>query len=176
METVVSDHIEACEGFARVMTSVSGRWDAPTPCTDWDAKGVVEHVIGFHDVLLLRPLEAKPARPKDDPAARWRLTVDALSAVLTRPDVLTAERSELVGYLTTEVLVHTWDLSKATGAALTLDPRLCQMGVDRAAANRQKMSPDMFSPAFPVSEDADAQDRLVGLFGRDPNWRPPTAL
>jgi uncharacterized protein (TIGR03086 family) len=174
MSDVVRDHLQACKGFAEVVGAVkNGAWNTPSPCSDWDARGVLEHVIGFHDVLLLRPLEAKPTRPKDDPIARWQLTVDALSAVLSRPAVLTAERAGLISYLTTEVLVHTWDLARATGVAVILDSRLCQIGVDRATASRQGMTSDMFNPPFPVPGDADLQDRLVGLFGRDPNWRPP---
>jgi hypothetical protein len=132
----------------------------------------LEHVIGFHDVLLLRPPEAKPTRPKDDPIARWRLTVDALSSVLSRPAVLTDERERLFGYLTTEVLVHTWDLAKATGVGVTLDSRLCQIGVERATTNRKGFSSDMFDAPIAIPEDAALQDQLVGLFGRDPNWRP----
>jgi uncharacterized protein (TIGR03086 family) len=173
MEPVVLDYIQACEGFAHVVSAVTGNWAAPSPCPDWNARGVVEHVIGFNDVLLLRPLDAKPTRPKDDPGARWQLTMDALSAVLSRPDVLTAERAGLLGYLTTEVLVHTWDLAKATGVAVTLDPRLCQVGVDRVTANRRGMTPDMFDPPVNVPDSAAVQDRLLGLFGRDPNWRVP---
>lgn len=164
--------MQACEGFADVVCGVDGNWHVPTPCTDWDARGLVEHVIGFHDVLLLRPLEAKPARPKDNPVARWQLTVEALSTALSRPAVLTEQRVGLLGYLTTEVLVHTWDLARAVGGEVTLDPRLCQMGVDRAAANPHTMTPDLFDRPFLVPEDADVQDRLVGLFGRDPDWRP----
>jgi hypothetical protein len=132
----------------------------------------LEHVIGFHDVLLLRPLAAKPTRPKDDPIARWRLSEDALSSALSRPGVLTAERQGLLGYLTTEVLVHTWDLAKATGVGVTLDSRLCQIGVEQATRNRNEFSSDMFDAPIPVSEDGALQDQLVGLFGRDPNWRP----
>ena len=39
---------------------------------------MLEHVIGFHDVLLLRPLGLKPERPRDDPQIRWELTYGAL--------------------------------------------------------------------------------------------------
>jgi hypothetical protein len=39
---------------------------------------VLEHVIGFHDVLLLRPVGLKPERPRDDPQLRWKLTYGAL--------------------------------------------------------------------------------------------------
>jgi len=43
---------------------------------------VLEHVIGFHDVLLLRPLGLKPDRPRDDPQLRWELTYQALEKAL----------------------------------------------------------------------------------------------
>jgi uncharacterized protein (TIGR03086 family) len=173
MAQLVRDHLQACDGFTNIASAAKRAWAAPSPCIEWDARGILEHVIGFHDVLLLRPLNAKPTRPKNDPNARWRLTVDALSLVLSRPDVLTAERESLLGYLTTEVLIHTWDLAKAAGVALTLDSRLCQIGLDRAMANPSQFEGSgMFGPPIPVPEDAALQERLVGLFGRDPDWCP----
>jgi hypothetical protein len=47
---------------------------------------------------------------KDDPVARWGVTVDAPFAVLALPEVLDPQRGSLLGVLTTDVLVHTWDL------------------------------------------------------------------
>jgi uncharacterized protein (TIGR03086 family) len=135
---------------------------------------VLEHVIGFHDVLILVPLEAKPVRPKGDPEERWNVTVDALFTALSRPGALDAQRQSLVGVLTTDVLVHTWDLSKATGVAVTLDARLSQIGLDRAVANKEKFEgSDMFGPPLPISDGAAVQDRLLAFFGRDPDWAPP---
>jgi uncharacterized protein (TIGR03086 family) len=170
---VIQDHRLACDGFATVVRLAAGRWEAPSPCTEWDARGVLEHVIGFHDVLLLRPLQAKPTRPKDDPEARWAATVDALFSALSRPGVLETPRESLLGVLTTEVLVHAWDLSKAIGVDVALDVRLCQIGLERALANQKQFEgSDMFGPPVPVSEDASIQDRLLGFFGRDPGWLP----
>ncbi len=175
MVGVLADHRQACDGFSATVCSASGQWDAPTPCTEWDARGVVEHVIGFHDVLVLRPLDAKPQRPKDDPVARWALTVDALFDALSRPGVLDGQRVSLVGVLTTDVLVHTWDLDRAIGLATSLDPRLCQIGLERALANREMFAEsDMFGPRVAIPEDATVQDRLLGEFGRDPAWSPST--
>jgi len=171
---VIQDHRLACERFTAAVCSAAGRWGAPSPCTEWDARAVLEHVIGFHDVLLLLPLEAKPTRPKDDPEARWTVTVDALFPALSRPGVLDAQRKALLGVLTTDVLVHTWDLGKATGAEVILDARLCQIGLGRALANKAKVEgSDMFGTPVPVEEEADAQDRLLGFLGRDPGWSPP---
>ena len=173
MKDVLGDHRQACDGFTGAVHSARGHWGASSPCTEWDARGVLEHVIGFHDVLVLRPLGAKPVRPKDDPEARWTVTVHALFDALSRPGVLDTERESLVGVLTTDVLIHTWDLSKAIGLDVTLDPRLCQIGLDRARANRDQFEKsEMFAPAVPVPEDASVQDRLLGFFGRDPHWSP----
>jgi len=171
---VLADHRRACDGLTDVVHAAAGRWDAPSPCTGWDAKAVVEHVIGFHDVLPLRPLEATPQPLKDDPEARWRVTVDALFEALSRPGALDEKRRSLVGVLTTDVLVHTWDLSKAVDVDVTLDPRLCRIGLDRALANRKQFEEtDMFGPPVTIPDDASLQDRLLGFTGRDPQWSPP---
>jgi len=171
---VLEDHRQACDGFTVAVRSSTGHWDAPSPCAEWDARGVLEHVIGFHDVLLLRPLEAKPTRPKDDPETRWAVTVDALFSTLSRPGVLNEKRTSLLAYLTTEVLIHTWDLCAAVGVEVTLDPRLCQIGLDRALANLERRDgSDMFAPAIHIPDDAPVQDRLLGIFGRDSGWAPP---
>jgi uncharacterized protein (TIGR03086 family) len=171
---VVGQHRQACGAFAEAVKGASGHWDLPSPCTGWDARGVLEHVIGFHDVLLLKPLDAKPTRPKDDPDARWSVTVEALFSALARPGVLDAPRESLLGILTTEVLVHTWDLSRAAGREVTLDPALAQIGLERALANQASFAAsDMFGPPVAVADGASVQDRLLGVFGRDPAWAPP---
>ena len=82
MSAPVDRHCRACAGFGQVVAQVGDRWGRPSPCAEWDARGVLEHVIGFHDVLLLRPLGAKPQRPKDDPVARWQVTEAAISGLI----------------------------------------------------------------------------------------------
>jgi uncharacterized protein (TIGR03086 family) len=174
MSKVVEQHRRACDGFSRVVGSASGHWGSPSPCTDWDARGVLEHVIGFHDVLLLKPLGAKPDRPKDDPVRRWSVTVDALFGALSSPAVLDGDRASLLSVLTTEVLVHTWDLAKAAGTDVTLDADLCEMGYQRALANRDRFAAsESFVAPIAVADDASVQDKLLGIFGRDPAWSPP---
>jgi len=167
-------HLAACDGFGRVVSEAARleRWSAPSPCTDWDARGVLEHVIGFHDVLLLRPLDAKPQRGKDDIEARWTVTRDAIESALSAPGALEdMERARLLPILTTDVLVHSWDLARAVGADDRLDPELCQAAWDAVSPNEERIrGSGMFSDAVPVPEDAPVQDRLLGFLGRDPCW------
>ena len=95
---LVEQHARARAGFSRVVDAVDpARWDAPSPCTEWDARGVVEHVIGFHEVLLLRPLDVKAHRPRDDEAARWHATDVALSSALGADGILDREVGGLGG-------------------------------------------------------------------------------
>ena len=172
MSDLIANHRRACDGFSEIVSLASGRWNAPSPCTDWDARGVLEHVIGFHDQLLLKPLDAKPERPKDDPQQRWLVTVQAIFDALAKPEALEDNRASPVGVLTTDVLVHTWDLATAVGVEVELEPDLCQIGYARAVENQDRLAAsDMFGPPVAVAEDADVQSKLLGIFGRDPRRR-----
>jgi uncharacterized protein (TIGR03086 family) len=175
-------HAKACEGFSAVVGQAEGAWGNPSPCAGWDARGVVEHVIGFHDVLLLRPTGTKPARPKDHPAARWAVTVPAILAAMDRtrsagsaavtglPEL---DLDRLVPMLTVDVLVHTWDLARAVGVDPGLDPVLCDIADQAVRSNVERLrTSGLFGPAVPVAAGADAATRLVALLGRDPEWTP----
>ena len=159
-------------------------WAAPSPCTEWDARAVVEHLIGFHEVLVIRPLGAKANRPKDDPAARWRATQATIIEAIGRDGVLDEDVDVLgggqtglrglVSTLTTDVLVHTWDLARAAGVDPQLDAELCALGYERASKSREQFAKsDMFENEVAVPDDADVCSKLLGIMGRDPEWEPP---
>ena len=125
MTDLVEQHRLACAEFSRTAALVQpDQWEHPTPCSEWDARALVEHVIGFHDFLLLRPMGVRANRPRGDTAARWEATRTAIFAALDAPGALD-QATDLPGggqstprtmlaALTTEMLVHTWDLAVAT--------------------------------------------------------------
>ena len=86
-DDIADRHLRTCRSFGDEVSVIGDHWHSESPCSEWDARGVLEHVIGFHDVLLLRPLDAKPRRPKDDPVGRWTATVQALEELLRRPEL-----------------------------------------------------------------------------------------
>ena len=182
MNEAMERHLRACDGFSLIVDQGEGHWTGPSPCPGWDARGVVEHVIGFHDVLLLRPLGAKPRRPKHDPVARWAVTVPAIEsalgrAAIRRPDdpagAPEVDLDRLLPVLTAEVLVHTWDLARAIGVDPRLDPELCEISSGVVEPNdRSLRASGMFGPAVAVRAGADAATRLVAFLGRDPGWTP----
>jgi uncharacterized protein (TIGR03086 family) len=184
LDQLVVFHRVACHGFASVAERVpTDRWGAPSPCSEWDARAVVEHVIGFHEFLLLRPLGARAHRPRIDPAARWNATSDAVFETLEREGVLDRP-TELPGgghssaramlpALTTDVLVHTWDVAQAVGDAVALDSQLCAASYAAASSSGLERASGMFAAAVPVANDADDQTKLLAFYGRDPDWRRP---
>lgn len=165
-------HLAVCRRFGEAVAAANGKWDRQSPCDAWDARAVLEHVIGFHDVLVLRPLGLKPNRPRDDPQARWSLTYDALSRAV-ESGLATDDTHQPMPKLTRDVLVHTWDLARAVGADDRLDPEWCELFyADVPADPRVSSPPGMFKAPHPVNNESSVQARLIARLGRDPLWRP----
>jgi uncharacterized protein (TIGR03086 family) len=173
----VEDHRRACAVGAT-------QWGVPTPCREWDTRALVEHVIGFHEFLVLRPLGVRTHRPRNDPVGRWIATAEAIDSVLETPEALDRSRDYFDGAtraprtvlpgLTTDVVVHTWDLARAVGTPVPLDPdvweRAWHQATRRPEAHRES---GLVGPPVDVASDASVADRLVALLGRDPSWQPP---
>ena len=182
--TVVDRHRRALQGFtAAVQTVEEEGWARPTPCPAWDVRALVEHVIGFHEFLLLRPLGVRAQRPRAGALQRWWVTDTAIRAALADPAVLgspagyfdgaTRRPIELLPALATDTLVHTWDLARAVRAPDRLDDDCCRLALGEASRPAGRPQPSaMFAGPVPVPDDAPVQDRLLGLLGRDPAWRP----
>ena len=183
MPEIVERHRNACAGFSRVAGQLDeAQWELPTPCDAWDARALVEHVIGFHDFLLLRPLGMRAHRPKTGAAARWEATSVALFTALDAPGAVdretelpgggTSSSAAMLGALTTDVLVHTWDLARAASVDPQLDTELCAAAYDAAQRAGVGAETAMMHAEVPVADDADAATRLIALYGRDPAWQP----
>ncbi len=182
-------HLAVCRRFGEAVHAATGKWDRSSPCDEWDARGVLEHVIGFHDVLLLRPLGLKPDRPRDDPQARWALTYDQLEKafepgrrlferVVEVPGIgsnaaTQLDARELVPNLSRDVLVHTWDLARAIGADDRLDTQWCELFYASLPPDPAALKASgMFNAPVAVNEDVSEQSRLLARLGRNPYWQP----
>jgi uncharacterized protein (TIGR03086 family) len=186
VDGLIERHRRACDGFAAVADAIpAGGWSAPTPCTEWDARALVEHVIGFHEFLLLRPMGVRADRPRDDEPARWRATCDALFAALAPQGALdrttelpgggTSTPRKMLAALTTDVVIHTWDLARSADIGFELDGELCAAALRAVGAAPPDPSAGMVAPPVAVPADAGPQAHLLGAYGRDPTWTPPRA-
>jgi uncharacterized protein (TIGR03086 family) len=165
------------------VAAASGRLGCPTPCTDWDAAGVVDHVIGFHQVLLLSPLGLQVAA-SDNPIVGWEnahnLIVDALDDARLGDGPLEIpargtlgpsrlDLTQLLPILTTDVLIHTWDLARAVHADDHLDDELCELAYERVQAHEKRLrTSGMFGARVLVSDSASTQAKLLGTLRARP--------
>lgn len=174
----------AADFTARVEGVGAGGWDAEAPCEGWVARDVVRHLVEWVPWWLSEGTDHSmsiSADVDDDPAAAWVQLRDQLQAILDRPEA--AEEtfdSEMFGgamplgvaaerFVTGDILVHTWDLAKATGQDTTIDP-------DFAAGMYQGMLPmdemlrqsGHFGPRVEVPDEADPATKLIAFTGRTP--------
>lgn len=160
----------------------AAQWTAPTPCPEWDVRQLVNHLVaGNLAVAALVGDQAPPDRSADqlddDPGSAYRASAAALQAAFAQPGALErtfgspygpAPGSMLVHLRITELLVHGWDLARATGQPPGLPDALAQN--ERALSRAQLGSAPR--DAMPIAEPqtapagAAAIDRLAAFFGR----------
>jgi uncharacterized protein (TIGR03086 family) len=157
-------------------------WERPAPCEGWVARDVVRHLVewvpGFFATYAGIDL-GQPPSVDDDPRAAWTALDDALQRALDDPEVAartfemrgaTHRVDDAIGmFVLGDVVVHTWDLARATGLDETLDP-------DEVHAMLEGMLPlddvlrqsGQYGPKVQVPDDADEQTRLLAFTGRRP--------
>jgi uncharacterized protein (TIGR03086 family) len=174
--------------FGAVVDAVpAGPWDAPTPVDGWVARDVVGHLMTWLPALLRSaggPELTDGPSAGTDPVGAWRHQAAAVQDLLDDPtseDIVLSNPNlgsvplprAISQFYTGDVFMHTWDLARATGQDVDLDPELCAAMLAGMPAMEEAMrSSGQFGPAVPVPDDARAQDRLIGFIGRDPGWRP----
>lgn len=183
------------DGFAdRIAAVPADRWDSPSPCPAWSARDIAAHVINEARRILatVRGAEPQPlhgvavaemgALPELDADAdlhaAWKEIGAGLTAAIDDPDCLRAEMptfagpmpfADIVESLPEDVLIHTWDLARATGG----DERLDAEVVAHVHAHLEPMDealrqPWAFGPKVPVPPGADAQTAFLCFVGRQP--------
>ncbi len=74
----------------------------------------------------------------------------------------------------TEVVVHGWDLARATGQPYGIDAATAEAVLPHVAQFAAGEPVEgLFGRAVPVADDAPVLDRIVGMTGRDPAWPTP---
>ena len=184
-ETAADRHRRVAATFTERVRGTSG-WEVPAPVEGWTARDVVGHLTTWFPGFLAGAGVALPAGPSadDDPVAAWEHQTDAVQALLDDPasagrtidnphlgTMTVAGATDMI--YTNDVFMHTWDLARATGQDDRLDPALCAALVDGMEPMEDMIrSSGQYGPRVPVPEDADAQTRLLGFIGRDPDWKP----
>lgn len=193
MGEIAERYSRRAEAFERKVAAVRPeQWENQSPCEKWSARDVVDHIVGMHQAMLTPLGREIPASPtvQEDPLAAYRGARGAVEAVLTDPELAATECDTPTGKMTTEshidqvvsddLVLHGWDLARATDQDETMDPS----DVERLWASTTAIPDDLiekfrtpnafgpgievFGPEVKVPADAPLQDRLLAYIGRNP--------
>lgn len=163
--------------------TASEAWDNPAPCDGWVARDVIRHMVGWMPSLLAAGAGVTlPVGPPvdEDPARAWGAMSDGIQAVLDDPESAAREfnheragrhsLADAIGmFILGDVLIHTWDLARATGQQETLDPdEVHRMLVGIEPHDEALRASGHYGPRVEVPADASEQVRLLAFVGRRP--------
>ena len=163
------------------------QWTAPTPCTEWSVRDVINHLVGMNLVFVALFEESPmPVRAADrlgaDPAGAYHQSAAALQSAVASAGALERSQTTLVGVATgverlqwriVDLLAHGWDLVQATGVVAEPPDDLVEQALTFARAQLPSQPrAGRFADPQPTRDSAPAIDRLAAFTGRPVPWTP----
>jgi uncharacterized protein (TIGR03086 family) len=165
---------------------------SPTPCPGTTVGDLLDHVsslaLGFTASAAKQPDTAggpppPPSAANLGPDWRERIPRDLGALASAWRDPSAWEGSTTAGGMTfpadvvgvvalDELVVHGWDLAVSTDQNYKPTDDDVNAAIAFASSFDAPRDGSLFGPVVPVPADAPALDRLLGLTGRDPSWKP----
>ena len=166
-------------------------WAAPTPCTEWTVRQVLNHARidqqAYGLVLTGDRPGSDPFQPADtldgDPVAELdkvlRAVADGYAHLAADADQVPTPLGPMplpfaAATAAMDAAVHAWDIAAATGQNRPLKADLAE-GIWPAAdriVDQLRDSYRVFAPALEVTDEYDRAEALLAFLGRDPRWTP----
>ena len=186
----------ATREVARLLDGVTDDQLSARSPSDCDVATLLDHLMGLTMAFTKAAEKSTPPGGSRPPSASganldpdWRAKLpgrlDALADAWSTPSAWEGMTEiggntlpgEVTGVVALdEVVLHGWDLARATGQDFRCDPASAEAVLGFTARTAQ---PDqaasrtgLFGPVVPVAEDAPIFDRALGFAGRDPAWTP----
>lgn len=184
---LLAAHAAALDLFGRrVHDILDDQWDHPTPCTDWNVRDLVAHLVS--EQLWAPPLLAGETMESvgdaldgdllgEDPVGAWEAAARGAREAFAAPGALdrTVELSygpsdadHYCGQMTTDLIIHAWDLARGIGATEHLPAELVAFADRETAPYADDLSGSgVFAPPLTPPSGADPPTRLLARLGRE---------
>ncbi|HEY7875797.1 MAG TPA: TIGR03086 family metal-binding protein [Actinomycetota bacterium] len=186
MSEIVELYRRAVDQFDGLVAQIrDDQWSSSTPCTDWDVRALVNHVV-YEDLWMPPLLAGKTIEDVgdrfegevlgDDPHRAWKDAAESAVSASGEDGVL--ERTvhlsfgdvpgrEYVSQVLTDHVIHAWDLARGIGAKERLEPELVDFAKRYLEPQAEAWrAGGAFGQEVKVPSHADTQTKLLALTGR----------
>jgi uncharacterized protein (TIGR03086 family) len=186
MSDLAQTFADAVDFFAwRVAQVQNGKLKNPTPCPDWDVRGLLNHVVS--EQVWVKPLiDGKTISEvgdvfdgdllDDDPKGAWtKASADSVAAffelgAMKKTVQLSYGDESGANYcmqMALDALIHGWDLSRGLGVDDTMPKDLVAWAISVVEPMQQDLTNSgMFGTPQPIAAGATDQNRLLAMLGR----------
>jgi uncharacterized protein (TIGR03086 family) len=171
----------------------------PTPCPAYSLGDLLDHVGGLALAFTAAAEKAAGEAGSQAPSADasrlvpdWRSEIPKrlarMASAWREPEAWTGMTQaggldlpgEVAGVVALDELVlHGWDVARASGLPYACDPALLEVVhgfvAQFSGPGQEDQRDGLFGPVVAVAQGAPLLDRVLGLAGRDPDWTPPTS-
>jgi uncharacterized protein (TIGR03086 family) len=176
MTPLTERYLTQADLFTAVVDAATD-WTAPSPCEEWTATDVVEHVVSPQRGYFDQRGAHLGDLPGDDPSTRWHTHLRQVRDVVADDGLATTEFDGYFGRTTVDELlanfygfdmtVHRWDLGQAVGVPVTFtDDELDRIEQAVDGLGEMLYSSGASKPPLEVPDDAPRQQRMLGRLGR----------
>ena len=175
----------ASDGYVRLVRQVNAsQWSASTPCAEWNARALVNHVAGEYlwvpELMAGKTVAEVGSRLDgdllgDDPIDVIVVAARAAQAAAEEQDALTrtvhlsfgdVPGADYLKQMAVDSVIHSWDLARSIGADETLDPELVDFSYEELRQQAEDWrAGGAFGPAKQPSDES-TQAMLLALTGR----------
>ena len=174
----------------RIAATKEGQLHSPTPCSEWDVETLLNHMLwtmlSYASLGEHGRLEERRTRPTVSGGAyspRFRSLADrgraawsaagALKRECDFPFLGRAPGGVVLGVHVADLLIHGWDLSRATGQDDRMDEGCAEFALHFSKAVLVTERRDhYFDPPIESPNLGNAQATLIAYSGRHVNWTP----
>ncbi|WP_030235135.1 TIGR03086 family metal-binding protein [Streptomyces sp. NRRL S-350] len=164
--------------------------DAPTPCPGFDTRGLINHWVLYTShglehrarrVELPEELVSRDFTADADWRSGYAAQLDRAVAAWADPAAWEGDvdlggspvpAAGIARMLILELVLHGWDVARATGGRIEVDADLAELVGEIVAENAELYRRyEGFAEPVALPDGASALDRALAASGRDPRWK-----
>jgi uncharacterized protein (TIGR03086 family) len=178
-------HVGALNTTRQIVAGVGAdQWSHPTPCAAWDVRALVNHVVTGNwwaaELAAGRTIDDVGTRLdgdvlESDPTGSYDASASAAAAVFLEPGAM--QRACAVsygpvpgevycGHRILDVLIHGWDVAKATGQDTGLPGDLVEACIEIVTPQAEMLAGSGMFATGVEAASPDPQTRLLAMLGR----------